>query len=397
MSSVIGSMASSLQFYIDQHPFPTLLTVAAVLNLLWYYLVVDRRPLVYGGRGGLKDYLLTHCPVLSQSYRPTIWAWHYHGTTIIRALFQQCIPIEFDREIVTLPDGGELALDWSKQKKDDSAMLQHKPVMLIVPGITGDSSLNYVSHFVHDGLYQGYHCVVFNHRGMANMPLKSPRLVAVTNEDIEAVLDVIQTRYPLVPIVAIGVSLGSMILTKYLNSAGSESKINACVAFSACWNIEDTIPTLEGVWINRKVYVETLVDGLKDIVQKNAAIISQNPNVDISRVLRTRRLSDFNKEMTVPTWGFESVQQYHRQCSIDTQLSDIQVPYLAVSSMDDPFAPAHTIPILEFESNPNTVLLLTRHGGHFGFIEGVYPRGRSWMNKIVSQFLVAMKTKQGQQ
>lgn len=41
------------------------------------------------------------------------------------------------REIVTLPDGGEIALDWSKQKKDDSATLQQKPVMLIVPGITG--------------------------------------------------------------------------------------------------------------------------------------------------------------------------------------------------------------------------------------------------------------------
>ena len=40
------------------------------------------------------------------------------------------------------------------------------------------------------------------------MPLKSPRIVAVTNEDIEAVLDVIQTRYPLAPILAIGVSLG---------------------------------------------------------------------------------------------------------------------------------------------------------------------------------------------
>ena len=59
-----------------------------------------------------------------------------------------------------------------------------------------------------------------------------------------------------------------MILTKYLNSAGSESKISACIAFSTCWNIEDTIPTLEGVWINRKVYVECLVDGLKEIVQK---------------------------------------------------------------------------------------------------------------------------------
>ena len=97
MSSIIGSIASFFQFYIDQHPFPTILVIGAVLHLIWYCLVVDRRPLLYGGRGGLKDYLLAHCPVLSQSYRPTIWAWHYHGTTIIRALFQQCMPVEFDR------------------------------------------------------------------------------------------------------------------------------------------------------------------------------------------------------------------------------------------------------------------------------------------------------------
>ena len=95
----------------------------------------------------------------------------------------------------------------------------------------------------------------------------------------------------------------------------------------------------------------------------------------------------------MPAWGYKSVQEYHREVSIYNQLSNIQIPYLAVSSMDDPFAPAHTIPFLEFELNPNTVLLLTRHGGHFGFIEGVYPRGRSWMNRIVTQFLGAMKTR----
>ena len=49
------------------------------------------------------------------------------------------------------------------------------------------------------------------------------------------------------------------------------------------------------------------------------------------------------------------------------------------------------IPIDAFESNPNTVLVLTRHGGHFGFIEGIYPRGRSWMNKVFLEFLLAMK------
>ena len=83
-----------------------------------------------------------------------------------------------------------------------------KYLCMICHLFAGDSSLNYVSHFVHDGLYQGYQCVVFNQRGFGNIPLKSPRLVAVTNEDIEVILDVICERYPLVPIVAVGVSLG---------------------------------------------------------------------------------------------------------------------------------------------------------------------------------------------
>ena len=47
--------------------------------------------------------------------------------------------------------------------------------------------------------------------------------------------------------------------------------------------------------------------------------------------------------MTVPAWGYESVQEYHREVSLYNQLSNIQIPYLAVSSMDDPFAPAHSL------------------------------------------------------
>lgn len=36
-----------------------------------------------------------------------------------------------------MPDGGQVALDWSKQKCDDSGALQKKPLLLILPGITG--------------------------------------------------------------------------------------------------------------------------------------------------------------------------------------------------------------------------------------------------------------------
>ena len=46
----------------------------------------------------------------------------------------------------------------------------------------------------------------------------------------------------------------------------------------------------------------------------------------------------------------------------------------------------------EFEANSNTMLVVVQHGGHFGFMEGWFPRGRTWMNRVTQEVLGAMKT-----
>ena len=45
---------------------------------------------------------------------------------------------EFDREELTLPDGGTIGLDWDGDIPDPSVK-PDKPYMLIVPGLGGDS------------------------------------------------------------------------------------------------------------------------------------------------------------------------------------------------------------------------------------------------------------------
>ena len=49
------------------------------------------------------------------------------------------------------------------------------------------------------------------------------------------------------------------------------------------------------------------------------------------------------------------------------------------------------LPFEEIESNPHTVMVVTSHGGHIGFIEGVYPHHKTWMNRAVKQLLAALK------
>lgn len=79
------------------------------------------------------------------------------------------------RELLTLSDGGEVALDWgmgSRTVPTPDMSQGDRPVLLILPGITGCSVDNYVQHLVEDGLLEGYRPVVFNQRGNGGVMLK---------------------------------------------------------------------------------------------------------------------------------------------------------------------------------------------------------------------------------
>ena len=42
------------------------------------------------------------------------------------------------------------------------------------------------------------------------------------------------------------------------------------------------------------------------------------------------------------------------------------------------------------EENPNLILVTTRRGGHFGFLQGLFPIHKTYMNTVLTQFLVAV-------
>ncbi|XP_019850275.1 PREDICTED: phospholipase ABHD3-like [Amphimedon queenslandica] len=378
---------SSLTSTVYNHPVLIIGTILTAVYFSWYHFVVVRRPLLYGGRDRLRDHLLSQCRSLSQPYRPTIWAWHYHGTTIIRPLIQKLLPIQYNRQMLHLPDGGQIGLDWAKR-----ADTIDNTVLLIIPGLSGDSSINYVQHFVQDGLEAGHICVVFNQRGMGNIPLTSPCMVSANNtRDLEAVIDAINKSYPNASIIALGVSLGGIILTNYLHCAGGRSKISSCMTISTPWDVELSRHSVEEKTINRLLYVNFLLGRLRNVVRKNVTELAKHPSVNIERAMNAKTFTEFDDALTAPSNGYESCEQYYEESCIHDKVKNIQVPFICVMAMDDPFSPTECIPIDAFESNPNTVLVLTRHGGHFGFIEGVYPRGRSWMNKVFFEFLLAMK------
>jgi predicted alpha/beta-fold hydrolase len=67
-----------------------------------------------------------------------------------------------------LKDGGELALDWL-EPKDSSKKV---PLVLVLPGLTGNSQAEYIKSLMRAAQSEGFRCVVLNNRGLGGVDLK---------------------------------------------------------------------------------------------------------------------------------------------------------------------------------------------------------------------------------
>ena len=80
------------------------------------------------------------------------------------------------------PDGGVIAIDWLNL---DSPQ---KVILLVLPGLTGSSKENYVTHFVDEARKSGCTAVVMNYRGIS-IDLTTARTYCATNfEDLDMVV-----------------------------------------------------------------------------------------------------------------------------------------------------------------------------------------------------------------
>lgn len=286
-------------------------------------------------------------------------------------------------------DGGEVCLDWISENNIE----EDAPICLFLPGLTGDSQSEYIKSFVNVARWQlKARCVVFNNRGRGGHGLKTPRTYCASNsEDLAAVIDHIKATYPSAPLIAVGVSLGGIILGNYLVDQGelAQDRLVAAMLISVCFDTFKGTESLEkqglNLMLNRHL-ANCLVHSIKEVKDH----FSNSALWNLDHVFSSKTIKEFDERFTCRLFGYPSTKEYYTHAQLKGKLHRIKVPVLALNAEDDAFSPGDSLPLNEAKHSDHVAILTTKYGGHIGFMEGLLPNRYVYSDRVFEQFARAV-------
>ncbi|THG01598.1 hypothetical protein TEA_010034 [Camellia sinensis var. sinensis] len=180
--------------------------------------------LTYNSCSEIYQGVASKCRILHGRYLTTPWLSSPHIQTTFLNFFGRPPAFCYRRQIFHTSDGGTIALDWlmssdvsgdaiyrnSSISKDDTT-----PIMVVIPGLTSDSTSPYIKHIAFNTAKRGWNVVVGNHRGLGGISVTSDCFYnAGWTEDTREVIHYLHHEYAKAPLFAVGTSIGANILSR---------------------------------------------------------------------------------------------------------------------------------------------------------------------------------------
>ncbi len=289
-----------------------------------------------------------------------------HAQSIGGYLLKRRRGVQFTRERIETPDGDFVDVDFADVPGHAwNEFAEDAPVGLLLHGLEGCSTSSYMFELYRQLVNRGIRPVGMNYCFCSGEVNRTNRLYhAGATEDVALVLDVLHQRFPDVALVAVGVSLGANLLLKLLGEQGNTTHLSRAAVISPPFDLAQGIPTFDNG--SGRFYAQRLLKTLREkVMQKEVQLRGV---VDVERVLKVNTVFEFDDLFTARLHGFRDAVDYYARSSSGQFLPDIRIPMLIIRSEDDPFFPPTEIPHDVIAANPYLTALITKCGGHVGFI-----------------------------
>ena len=311
---------------------------------------------------------------LNSVYRPIRWLPGPHAQTIWASRFRSTPSPDTKREQVELDDDDFLNLYWLTQGNG--------PIVIIVHGLEGDSSSNNVKAMFDVVRKNGWNGVLLLNRNCGGFSNRLQRTYhAGETGDLDFVVNLVKKRFPDVPLMLYGYSLGGNTMLKWLGEKGDHAGISAAAAVSIPFDLASSTAILDKGF--SKIYQKHFVDLMREAAKRKFRDLAPlfNPG-DLNKI---KTLREFDEKVTAPLHGFVNADQYYSESSCKQFLKNICVPTLIMNSLDDPFLERNTFPGPK-EVSDMVELEFLQNGGHAAFITGSIWKYFSWIETRIPEF-----------
>lgn len=145
--------------------------VATILFYVFVYVIRADQPVIYTQLHSHPHKYLTPFLTSSLSFRPPILLWNRYFETFIPDFIKVPLPFETTHEIINvkaqnpnLHFDGQCSITWSPHTIQHQLFPELSPILIIVPGLTGDVNAKYCRRMMIDAHRNGWQSVIFNPR-----------------------------------------------------------------------------------------------------------------------------------------------------------------------------------------------------------------------------------------
>ena len=295
------------------------------------------------------------------------------------------------REALTAPDGDTLFVDHL-----DAPAAENAPFLLVLHGLEGSSNSVYAQGLLALAARAGLRAAVLNFRYCARDPLdlrrcvpnERPRLYhSGETTDFDFVARTLAARLGR-PLLAAGVSLGGNVLLKWLGENPGDPTVAAAATLSVPFDLAAgdryMAPFPSNLYV--RAFVKTLTAKAEDLARRFPEAAGR---IDLPRARRAFTFRDFDDAATAPLHGFGGADDYYARSSSLPFLARITAPTLCISALDDPFVPPECVERARAAASPAVRFVVTRNGGHVGFVAANGLSPAYWAEELVVDFLAS--------